>query len=162
MKSLLSLGLCLAALLPLRAAEPFRFQENDLVVFLGDTWVEREQRDGAIETALLMSGGVGELRFRNLGWSGDTVRCDARGYFGGPAEGFDRLTASLSELHPTVVFLSYGGDVDAAERLIKLERELAAATAALKTHDDAAAAKKRRQKEYYEAHKKTTANAVCG
>jgi lysophospholipase L1-like esterase len=109
MKSLLSLGLCLAALLPLRAAEPFRFQENDLVVFLGDTWVEREQRDGAIETALLMSGGVAELRFRNLGWSGDTVRCDARGYFGGPAEGFDRLTASLSELHPTVVFLSYGG-----------------------------------------------------
>jgi lysophospholipase L1-like esterase len=93
----------------LPAAEAFRFQENDLVLFLGDTWVEREQRDGQIETALLMSGGVANLRFRNLGWSGDTVECEARGYFNGAAEGFDRLTAALSELRPSVVFLGYGG-----------------------------------------------------
>jgi len=108
MKHLLCLSLCLGGLAPLATADPFRFQENDLVVFLGDTWVEREQRDGFIETALLMSGGIADLRFRNLGWSGDTVECDARGYFGGAAEGFDRLTAGLSELRPTVVLLSYG------------------------------------------------------
>jgi hypothetical protein len=37
------------------------------------------------------------------------VQCEARGYFGGATEGFDRLTASLSDLHPNVVFVSYGG-----------------------------------------------------
>lgn len=110
MLQLLSLLSCWSlgtALLP--AAEAFRFQENDLVLFLGDTWVEREQRDGHIETALMMSGGIANLRFRNLGWSGDTVECEARGYFNGAKEGFDRLTAALSELRPSVVFLGYGG-----------------------------------------------------
>jgi len=90
------------------APSPFRFQADDLVVFLGDTFVERADRDGHVEQSLLLTAG-GPLRFRNLGWSGDTVGGEARGYFGGAAEGFERLTSLLSELRPTVVILGYGG-----------------------------------------------------
>ncbi len=93
---------------PCVAEEPFRFQADDLVVFLGDTFLEREHRDGHIEEALLLSA-AHPVRFRNLGWSGDTVAAEARGYFGGAKEGFERLTSLLSELRPTCIFLCYGG-----------------------------------------------------
>lgn len=87
---------------------PLRFQPDDLVVFLGDTFIERADRDGHLEQSLLLAAGC-PLRFRNLGWSGDTVGGEARGYFGGAAEGFERLTSLLSDLRPTVVILAYGG-----------------------------------------------------
>ncbi len=87
----------------------FEFRDGDTVVLLGNTFIERETRDGFIETFLTKSSIARNLRFRNLGWSGDTVECAARSYFGPPQEGFDRLKADLLEIKPTVVIVSYGG-----------------------------------------------------
>jgi lysophospholipase L1-like esterase len=51
------------------------------------------------------------LKFRNLGWSGDTVFNDARSYFGKPKEGRDRLKKIIGEWKPNVVLLNYGAEV---------------------------------------------------
>jgi lysophospholipase L1-like esterase len=89
--------------------EAFEFRDGDTVVLLGNTFVEREMRDGFIETCLTLGSEAKNVRFRNLGWSGDTVECVARSYFGPPQEGFDRLKANLAEFKPTAVIVSYGG-----------------------------------------------------
>ncbi len=90
----------------------FHFQNGDMVVSVGNTFVERAQSFGYVETLLDLDAGrqgAEDVRFRNLGWSGDTVWCDARSYFGPPQEGFDRLQKGLGELKPTVIFSNYGG-----------------------------------------------------
>ena len=83
---------------------------GDTIVFVGNTFTERAQRYGHLETALDLAGGpeVSGLKFRNLGWSGDSVFGDARSYFGAPKEGRDRLDKGLGELMPNIVFLTYG------------------------------------------------------
>jgi lysophospholipase L1-like esterase len=88
------------------AAVPLR--DGDRVVFVGDTFFEREGQRGFIETALVAAHPAATLRFRNLGWSGDTVWADSRGVFDGPAKGYARLLALVSELSPTIVFVAYG------------------------------------------------------
>ena len=98
-------GVCLTVA-PLSAQ--FEFKDNDTVVLLGNTVVERAQKYGYIETALTLTAGDKNLRFRNLGWSGDTVYGDARSYFGPPQEGFDRLKANLAETKPSVMIICYG------------------------------------------------------
>lgn len=105
--SLLFLGLAAG---PSSAAEPFVLKPGDHVVFVGNTFVERAQRDDHLETALQLAAGpsaVG-LRFRNLGWSGDSVFADARSYFGPPQEGRDRLQRAITETRPNVIFACYG------------------------------------------------------
>ena len=87
------------------------FKDGDTVVLLGDTFFERDYHYGQIETVLTAAAGK-DVRFRNLGWSGDTPRCESRSYFGPPAEGFDRLQKQLAEIKPTVVIACYGA-VDA-------------------------------------------------
>lgn len=84
------------------------FEDGDTVVLLGNTVVERAQKYGHLETALTLASGKTDLKFRNLGWSGDTVFGTARSYFGPPQEGFDRLKADLVELKPNVVIVCYG------------------------------------------------------
>jgi len=84
------------------------FQDNDRVVFLGNTVIERAQEYGHLETALTIASDKANLQFRNLGWSGDTVYGDARSYFGPPQEGFDRLTGNFTEFKPNVVMICYG------------------------------------------------------
>ncbi len=99
----------IAALLGGQAiAEPFQFQEGDLAVFLGNTFLERAQQNGYLETELTLAAGEKNVKFRNLSWSGDTVFGTARSYFGPPKEGFDRLTQQLTDLQPEVVFINYG------------------------------------------------------
>lgn len=93
---------------PLPVEGPLVLQDNDLVVLLGDTFVERDGTYGYLETALTSAYAGKNVKFRNLGWSGDTPRCEARSYFGPPAEGFDRLKTLLSNLKPTVVICCYG------------------------------------------------------
>ncbi len=110
--------LAAAALLAPRAASaqdgkspaPFKLQDNDVVVLIGSTFIERAQEFGHIETALLLSAGgdAANVKFRNLGWSGDTPFGDARSYFGEPKEGRERLDKLVSELKPNVVVLCYG------------------------------------------------------
>lgn len=91
---------------------PLQLENGDMVVLLGDTFVERDGNYGYLETALTAAFPEKPLRFRNLGWSGDTPRAESRAYFGPPAEGFERLTKQLNELKPTVVISCYGA-VDA-------------------------------------------------
>lgn len=89
-------------------APALSFEENDMVVLVGNTFVERAQKYGYFEAGLTRSTDQKGVKFRNLGWSGDTVYGDARSYFGPPREGFDRLRANLKELKPQVVILCYG------------------------------------------------------
>lgn len=88
--------------------EAVTIQDNDTVVFLGNTVIERSQQYGHFETLLTLSADKKNIKFRNLGWSGDTVFGHARSYFGPPQEGFDRLRADLTSLKPNVVIVCYG------------------------------------------------------
>jgi lysophospholipase L1-like esterase len=83
-------------------------RDGDRVVFLGDTFVEREGDRGFIETALVAAHPSASLTFRNLGWSGDTVWAESRGVFDQPAKGYARMLALVHELDPTIVFVAYG------------------------------------------------------
>jgi len=96
------------ALNPRARVAPFEFKEGDRVVFLGDTWVEREQSEGYIEAILTARQGGKKIIFRNLAWSADTVLGESRAGFDAPAKGFDRLKEQLEAIKPTVVFLGYG------------------------------------------------------
>ena len=87
---------------------PFEFKDGDRIVWIGNTLVEREQRYGYWESALLAANADKKLTFRNLGWSGDTVFGDARAGFENAAKGFERLVALTLELKPTVILVSYG------------------------------------------------------
>ena len=86
------------------------FQKGDRVAFVGGGLIERARLNGYLETSLTIAAGAqgSGLKFRNLGWSGDTVYNDARSYFGKPKEGRDRLGRIIDEWKPNVVFLNYG------------------------------------------------------
>ena len=94
------------------AAPLINFEKNETVVLVGDTFFERDYRQAHLETAFTLATAGKNLRVRNLGWSGDTPRCESRSYFGPPAEGFERLRKQLAEIKPTTVICCYGA-VDA-------------------------------------------------
>jgi hypothetical protein len=77
---------------------------------VGNTFVERDWRQGQLETRLILAFPEKAIVFRNLGWSGDTVRGEARAGFGQPKDGFNHLANHLDELKPNVVILNYGLD----------------------------------------------------
>jgi putative heme-binding domain-containing protein len=116
-----------------RAAEPaFTLRDGDRVVFLGDTFIEREQYHGWIETMLTSRFADRAVTFRNLGWSGDTPAGDSR--FGlsllqagkEPAdEGWTQLVRQITETKPTVVFVGYGmaSSFDGAAGIAKFKRD---------------------------------------
>lgn len=84
--------------------------ESERVVWIGNALVEREQRYGYWESALLAALPGKRLVVRNLGWSGDTVFGEARAGFDTPAKGFERLVSLTLELKPTIIFISYGNN----------------------------------------------------
>jgi putative heme-binding domain-containing protein len=90
------------------AAEPFELRDGDRVVLVGNTFIEREQNYGHLETRFIARWPDRNVAFRNLGWSGDTVWCDSRGYEHDAARGFENLTKQIREIRPTVVFVGYG------------------------------------------------------
>ena len=100
----------LSVLMPATAAAADRFGllNRDRVIFLGNTLIEREQRDGYWETLLTIRYPRRHIQFRNLGWSGDTVFGDARAGFGSTADGFCHLKEHVLALKPTVIFIGYG------------------------------------------------------
>ena len=124
--SLFSLKILLCTLVPLTSSVhadhhaknsvPL-FQKGDRVAFVGGGLIERARLSGYLEATLSKAAGpkVSGLKFRNLGWSGDTVFNDARSYFGKPKEGRDRLARIISEWKPHVVFLNYGAEVVLSE-----------------------------------------------
>ena len=94
----------------LAIAEPLTLKSGDTIDFIGNTVIERAQEYGHFETALSLAAGkdVTGLKFRNFGWSGDSVFGDARSYFGEPQEGRDRLQKAVTESSPAIVFVCYG------------------------------------------------------
>ena len=101
----LALAGLLAAPTDATVPNPFEVKHGSTIVWIGNTLVEREQRYGYWESALLAHR---DVTFRNLGWSGDTVFGDSRAGFEDAAKGFERLVALTRVLRPTVIFVSYG------------------------------------------------------
>ncbi len=108
------------------ATEPFELRDGDRVALIGNTFIEREQQYGYLETLLRTRWPERKITFRNLGWSGDTVFGHARGYFDGADKGFARLNAIVHELRPTVIFIGYGmgESFDGAEALPRFRQGL--------------------------------------
>jgi len=129
----------LLALPLLSAAGPLTLTDGDRVVLVGGTFLEREQRDGHWETALLRHFPGKAVVWRNLGWSGDTVRGEARGSFGGQPNGYKQLKEHVLALKPTVIVLGYGNveSFDGEAGLAKFKADYA------KLLDDLAPAKAR-------------------
>ncbi len=92
------------------ARNPFAFQDGDSIVWLGGTFIERAQRYGWLETELHAALPDRKLRFRNLGWSGDTVLAESRGIFDPPAQGYARMLQWVRDIKPSVVVLNYGAN----------------------------------------------------
>lgn len=119
---------------PARAAPPdsvLELQDGDRVVFIGDSFFEREYRFGLIETALTIGHPDKQLTFRNLGWSGDTVWGEARAYFGKPPDGYDDLLKFVDLVEPSVILVGYGANEsfageDALEDFLEQYRTLLA------------------------------------
>lgn len=86
----------------------FELRDDDRVVLVGSTLVEREQTYGYWEALLTSRWPERNVTFRNLGWSGDTVWGESRGYFDPPEKGYQNLLDLVSELAPTVVIVGYG------------------------------------------------------
>ncbi len=128
------LSLCVNA--PAQPAKAFEFKDGDRVVWIGSTLVEREQRYGYWETALLAANADKNITFRNLGWSGDTVFGESRGRFdfANPDKCFRQLVDQTLELKPTVIFISYGTNESFAgkEGLPRFEKGLEKLLDALK------------------------------
>src|SRR4051812_40710825 len=59
----------------------FELLDGDRVVFLGDTFIEREQAFGYVEARLTLEFPNRNVTFRNLGWSADTVLGRSRASF---------------------------------------------------------------------------------
>src|SRR5437764_10710894 len=125
-------ALTLAA--PPEAPKPFEFKDADRIVWIGNTLVEREQRYGYWESALLAANADKNITLRNLGWSGDTVFGDARAGFDNAAKGFERMVSLTLELKPTVIFVSFGSNesFEGKDGLPKFEKGLEKLLDALK------------------------------
>ena len=105
-----ALGLTLLTTFPAFADEPFRFDDGDRVVLLGGTLIEREQKYGRWEEALVAFNAPRNFTLRNLGWSGDTVYGESRASFDPPPKGYERLVTLTKSLNPTVVVICYGAN----------------------------------------------------
>ena len=88
--------------------KPFELVDGDRVVFIGNTFFERDLKYNHLETALTVRWPARNITFRNLGWDGDTVWGDARAEFGSPADGFNSLAKHVADLKPSVIFVAYG------------------------------------------------------
>lgn len=92
------------------ARTPFELRDGDSVVWLGGTFLERAQRSGWLETSLHGALPDRKLRFRNLGWSADTVLAESRGIFDPPTVGYARMLQWVRDIKPSVIVLNYGAN----------------------------------------------------
>lgn len=106
--SVVSVALVFAV--PFSAKSQDYFQNGDRVTLLGGTSIERMQMFGYFETLVTSSYSDRDLKFRNIGWSGDDVSGLARAVFGKQPDGFARLKHDLELSKPTVVIISYGAN----------------------------------------------------
>ena len=108
-------GLALiAALCPSALAasnDPLELKNGDRVLFIGDTFFEREVDYGQIETRLTAAFPDRNVTFRNLGWAADTPLGRSRASFDWNKpedEWLKRVKEQVALVKPTVAFLSYG------------------------------------------------------
>ena len=90
---------------------PFELQDGDRVLFIGDTFFEREADYGYIEARLTAAFPNRNVTFRNLAWAGDTPMGRARASFDwnkSEDEWLKRVKEQVALVKPTVAFLSYG------------------------------------------------------
>jgi len=109
----LFIGFLAALLLPPRsaAAEPFELKDGDRVLFIGDTFFEREVDYGHIETRLTAAFPDRNLTFRNLAWAADAPTGRSRASFDwnkSEEDWLKRVKEQVALVKPTVAFLSYG------------------------------------------------------
>jgi hypothetical protein len=88
-------------------AAKFELVDGDRVVFIGNTFVERDIQYNYLETLLTVAWPERNITFRNMGWSGDTVFVPSRAG-SAPNKGFDLLVDYVKDLKPTVLFMAYG------------------------------------------------------
>ncbi len=78
------------------------------VVWVGSTWVEREQQSSHWEAAVHALYPGKKIVWRNLGWSGDNVSGESRSGFGSVEDGYKELLKQIKELKPNLILVSYG------------------------------------------------------
>ena len=113
-------------------APKFELKDGDRVLFIGDTFFEREGDYGHIETRLTAAFPDRNVTFRNLAWAGDTPMGRARASFDWnkpETEWLKRVKEQVALVKPTVAFLSYGmtaalelAETKAEEQPAKLEK----------------------------------------
>lgn len=113
-------------------APKFELKDGDRVLFIGDTFFEREGDYGHIETRLTAAFPDRNVTFRNLAWAGDTPMGRARASFDWnkpETEWLKRVKEQVALVKPTVAFLSYGmtaalelAETKAEEQPVKLEK----------------------------------------
>ena len=89
-------------------AQQFELLDGDRVVFVGDGFIERAQRFGYIEATLSARWPDRRITFRNIGWSGDTVKGEARDHYTNPPTAYEHLLEQIGESDPTVLIMGYG------------------------------------------------------
>jgi lysophospholipase L1-like esterase len=112
MRSVPAVAVLAAALLTpaiLAAGDQFEFRDGDKVVLLGGALIEQEQLYGDWELLLTVAYPDRSVRFRNLGWSGDTVWGESRGMFE-PHEGYQRMIEHVTQENPNVIVVAYGNN----------------------------------------------------
>ena len=91
-------------------AAGFEFKDGDRVALIGNTFTERAQQYGYIESYVTAANPGKHVVFRNLGWSGDNVHGESRAYFGSREDGFKHLVKYMNQVKPTVIVFAYGSN----------------------------------------------------
>ncbi len=78
------------------------------VVWVGSTWVEREQQSSHWESSVHALFPGKKIVWRNLGWSGDNVSGESRSGFGSIEDGYKELLKQIKDAKPNLILLSYG------------------------------------------------------
>jgi hypothetical protein len=89
-------------LLPAHAADTLWLHTNDVIAFVGGEDVVAMQQFGYVELLLARETAVKKLRFRNLGWEGDTAFEQKRDL------NFPSWEETLSKIGATVVVAQFG------------------------------------------------------
>ncbi|MSU36278.1 MAG: hypothetical protein EXS36_14515 [Pedosphaera sp.] len=138
------LALCLAVLacaklqwlFPITQAAVIELAPDDRILFLGDTFFEREGVFGHVETRITTTYPDRNLFFRNLAWSAETPMGRARASFDWnkpESEWLQRVKEQVGLVKPTVTLLSYAmtASFDGENGLLKFEENLGQLMAAI-------------------------------
>lgn len=110
-KAWLAGAVCAMLSMALQAAAPFELRDGDRVLFLGDTFFEREVDYGHLETRMTAAFPDRNVTFRNLSWAADSPMGRSRASFDwnkSEADWLKRVEEQVGLVKPTVAFLSYG------------------------------------------------------